>query len=78
MEVDDTTDPMACPRCGVALGYRGTAEFHAGGGGPGTHFFLGEVADLFTGREKYDVYVCPRCGRIELFLDGVGEEFRPH
>jgi len=23
-----------------------------------------------------DVYMCPRCGRVE-FLDGVGEEFRP-
>jgi hypothetical protein len=23
-------------------------------------------------------YVCPRCGRVELFVDGIGEEFRPH
>ena len=24
------------------------------------------------------VYVCPPCGRVELFIDGIGEEFRPH
>lgn len=33
---------------------------------------------LFENREHFDVYVCPRCGRVEFFLDGVGEEFRPH
>lgn len=22
--------------------------------------------------------ICPRCGRVELFVDGIGEEFRPH
>ena len=27
-------------------------------------------------REHFDVYMCPRCGRFELFVDGVGEEFR--
>jgi hypothetical protein len=24
------------------------------------------------------VFVCPRCGRVELFVDGIGEELRPH
>jgi len=23
-------------------------------------------------------FVCPRCGRVELFIDGIGEELRPH
>jgi hypothetical protein len=25
-----------------------------------------------------DVFVCPRCGRVELIIDGIGEELRPH
>jgi hypothetical protein len=27
-------------------------------------------------KERFDVYVCPRCGRVELFVDGIGQEFR--
>ncbi len=69
-------DPMLCPRCGVALQFMGTKRFQEGGS-KGTHFFLGDLAELFTNREQYDVYVCPRCGRLEMFLDGLGEEFRP-
>jgi hypothetical protein len=48
------------------------------GGTQGTHFLLGSWAEFFTKRESYDVYVCPRCGRLEMFLEGLGEEFRPH
>jgi hypothetical protein len=29
-------------------------------------------------RERFDIYVCPRCGRVEFFIDGIGERFRPH
>jgi hypothetical protein len=41
-------------------------------------FVLGDLGELFTNREHFDVYVCERCGRVELFVDGIGEEFRPH
>jgi len=27
-------------------------------------------------KQQFDVYMCPRCGRVEFFVDGVGEEFR--
>ena len=66
--------PMRCPRCHTALEFAGTKKFHEG-----TRIgFLGELAELFQNREHFDVYVCGRCGRVELFVDGVGEEFRPH
>jgi hypothetical protein len=29
-------------------------------------------------QRSFDVFVCPRCGRVELFIDGIGEELRPH
>ena len=35
------------------------------------------MGELFVNRESFDVYVCPRCGRVEFFVDGIGEEFRP-
>ena len=41
-------------------------------------FFLDDLGELFVNREHFDIYVCSRCGRVELFVDGIGEEFRPH
>ncbi len=67
-------NPMACPRCDQGLEYVGTKKFHEGSRGWG--FFLGDLGELFVHREHFDVY--PRCGRVELFVDGIGEEFRPH
>ena len=68
-----STNPLQCPRCAVALDYVGTKKFHEG-----TRWgVLGELGELFVKKEHFDVYVCPRCGRVELFVDGIGEELRP-
>ena len=68
-------NPISCPRCETALDYVGTKKFHEG---TLTFDVLGGFMELFKNREQYDVYVCPRCGRLEFFVDGIGEEFRPH
>lgn len=66
-------DPIACPRCEVVLEFVGTRDFHEG-----TRWgALGELGELFVNKQSFDVYVCPRCGRVELFIDGIGEELRP-
>jgi hypothetical protein len=70
----DDVDPMQCARCRAPLESVGTRKFHEG-----TRWgVLGEFAELFTNREHFDVYVCPRGGKVELFVDGISEEFRPH
>ena len=69
-------NPMICPRCETSLEYVGTKKFHEGS--RAAPCLLGELGELFVKREHFDVYVCPRCGRVELFVDGIGEEFRPH
>lgn len=69
-----SSDPMQCPRCDTPIDYVGTKHFHEG-----TQWgVLGDLAELFENKERFDVYVCPRCGRVELFVDGLGEQFRPH
>src|SRR5207247_1213191 len=50
----------------------GTKRFHEGG----RWGVLGDLGELFVKRERFDVYVCPRCGRVEFFVDGIGEEHR--
>lgn len=64
---------VRCPRCQIALDFVGTRHFHEG-----TRAFdaLGGLWELFKNREHFDVYVCPRCGRVEFFVDGIGEELR--
>ena len=67
------SDPMRCPRCPAKLEYQGTKKFHEGA----NWGILGEIGEIFVHRQQFDVYMCPRCGRVEFFVDGVGEEFRP-
>ena len=66
-------DPLRCPRCPATLDYVGTRKFHEGA----RWGLLGDLGELFVNRESFDIYVCPRCGRVEFFVDGIGEEFRP-
>ena len=66
-------DPLACMRCETKLDYVGTKRFHEG-----TRWgLLGDLGELFVNRESFDVFVCNRCGRVEFFVEGIGEEFRP-
>lgn len=72
----ELSNPVVCPNCKIALTYSGTKKFHEGGTSWG--FWLGDVGELLVNKEKFDVYVCERCGRVTFFIDGIGEEFRPH
>ena len=73
-EVRDDDGPRpVCVRCEVRLRHLGTRQFHEG-----THWgVLGELGHLFESSESFDVYVCPRCGHVDLFVDSVGEATRP-
>ncbi len=74
MTKSNDPNPMKCSRCETDIEYVGTKSFHEG-----TRWgFFGELGELFVNKERFDVYVCNRCGRVELFVDGIGEEFRPH
>jgi Zn finger protein HypA/HybF involved in hydrogenase expression len=65
---------MNCLRCDSSLKYLGKKKLHEGTRQWG--FWLGDLGELFTNREHVDFYVCPTCGKLELFSDGIGEEFR--
>jgi hypothetical protein len=67
-------DPMLCPSCQLRIEYVGTRDFHEG-----TRWgVFGDLGELFVNKEHFDVYLCSRCGRVTLFVDGIGEQFRPH
>ena len=65
-------NPILCMRCKETLQHAGTRRFHEG-----TNWgVLGELGEFFVKRERFDVYVCPQCGHVEFFVDGVGEAHR--
>lgn len=64
----------ACLRCKTHLTFAGTRKFHHGGGR--MDFLLGDLGELFVGRETYDVFFCPACGKVEFYVDGIGEHLR--
>lgn len=77
-DVEPVLEPAAaqaltCLRCETTLEHVGTKRFHEGA----RWGVLGEHGELFVKRDRFDVYACPRCGHVEFFLDGVGEDHRP-
>ena len=66
--IEDAADVAApgpeCLRCEVKLRFLGTKEFHEG-----TKWgVMGELGHLFEGRESFDVFVCPQCGHVDMFV----------
>jgi hypothetical protein len=44
--------------------YKGAFKFHEG-----TRMgVMGDLFELFTNREEFDLYFCPKCRKIEFFL----------
>ena len=53
-----------CLRCRVPAIYAGEFKFHEG-----TRIgFLGNLFEAFINREKFDLYICPKCGKVEFFI----------
>jgi len=73
MSTNRPSEYIACPRCNTPLEYGGTKRFHEG---TRAFDFLGGIFALMKNREAFDIYICTRCGRLELFVDGIGEELR--
>ena len=80
-DVDDLRDCQTkkqsfqpnCIRCKTPSHYAGTKRFHEGSN---LGFWLGDMGHLFQNHERYDVYYCPKCGKVEFFVDGIGDTER--
>jgi predicted RNA-binding Zn-ribbon protein involved in translation (DUF1610 family) len=64
-----------CQTCNLEMEFAERANFRVGGTGGGWKLLFGELAELGESMIPLEVYVCPKCGRIELFAD---EETKQH
>lgn len=55
---------LDCLRCNTRMLYTGNYKFHEGK----RYGLFGSVFELFVNRESFDLYLCPRCGKVEFFV----------
>ncbi|MEI7661487.1 MAG: zinc ribbon domain-containing protein [Bacteroidota bacterium] len=53
-----------CLRCKAPMFFKGNSKFHEGT----RTGALGNAFELLINRESFDIYFCPRCGKVEFFL----------
>ena len=63
IELDKTNKNIDCLRCKVRLIYSGNFKFHEG-----TRLgIFGNIFEAFTNRESFDLFICPKCGKVEFY-----------
>ena len=69
---EDSSDEMLpCVRCETPLEFVAERDFREGSGG--WELALGRLGALFGNSTRLEVWACPSCGHVELFVPGVGE-----
>lgn len=63
-DLNENKKEIDCLRCNVQLIFSGDFKFHEG---PKIGIF-GNLFEVFVNRESFDLYVCPKCGKVEFFI----------
>ena len=68
--------PPLCSRCKTEMEYAGTRRLND----EKDMSVLGELGEMYKNgaHEFLDVYICRKCGHVDLFVDGIGEDSRPY
>ena len=54
---------LNCLRCDTSMLFSGNFKFHEGA----RSGVLGAIGEMFVNRESFDLYLCPKCGKVEFF-----------
>ena len=60
---------LECLRCGTPMMFTKTYKFHEGA----RTGIWGAIGELAVNRETFDLYLCPRCGKVEFFAPLAGK-----
>ena len=64
IEINKGTLEIDCLRCKIPLIFSGNYKFHEGA----KIGLFGNLFEAFVNREKFDLYICPKCSKVEFFL----------
>ncbi len=71
-DLNENKRQIDCLRCKVSMIFSGEYKFHEG---PKIGL-LGNIFEAFINRESFDLYVCPKCGKVEFFAPLNDPEYR--
>lgn len=63
LTLQERTREVDCLRCKIPLIFAGRFDFHEGA----RLGVLGNIFELFVNKEKFDLHICPKCGKVEFF-----------
>lgn len=66
IDIKDSTSgcrEIDCLRCKIPLLYSGQYKFHEGA----KSGVFGNIFEIFVNREKFDLYICSKCGKVEFY-----------
>lgn len=63
-EIEDNHKSIDCLRCNTKLLYSGNYNFHEGK----RVGVFGNLFELLVNKENFDIYVCPKCGKVEFYI----------
>lgn len=67
LDIEDFKDTggreLDCLRCHTSMLFTGNYKFHEGF----PTGILGAIGEAFVNRETFDLYLCPKCGKVEFF-----------
>jgi len=67
-ETTKVSREIECLRCKIPLIFSGEYKFHEG-----AHIgFFGNLFEAFVNREKFDLYICPTCEKVEFYMPQKG------
>jgi len=55
---------MDCLRCKIPMVFKGNFKFHEGI----RYGVFGDLFELMTNRESFDIFYCPDCGKVEFYI----------
>ena len=62
-EILPASRKIDCIRCKIPMKFTGNYEFHEGN----KLGLFGNLFELFVNSESFDLYLCPKCGKVEFF-----------
>lgn len=63
------SEAKKCQACGAEMKFAGENSFRTGGTSGGWKLLFGEWAELGENMLPLLVYICPNCGKVELYAN---------